>query len=148
MFDNSMPPLTNFRVHFENFHDTTLFLRFLVTFEQGADGIFDRLKKYFQTKKLERKTFWFTFFITRFFHFSILLVLTDLVGNGYLCKDGNFIGFITFRLPATYFAFCSSFKWWEYHNMNVFAQRNRLLSLLWFLRKVFGRKLTFSKHFN
>ena len=90
MFDNSMPPLTNFRVHFENFHDTTLFLRFLVTFEQGADGIVVRLKKYFQTKKLERKTFSFTFFITRFFHSSILLVLADLVSNGYLCKDRNF----------------------------------------------------------
>ena len=69
-----MPTQTKIWVHFENFDVGTSFSRFLATFEQGTNGIFDRLKKYFQTKKLERKTFSSIFFITWFSRWVLLMV--------------------------------------------------------------------------
>ena len=113
-----------------NFHDTDLFLHFLVTFEQGTNGVFDRLKKYFQTKKLWRKTFSSIFSITRFFQCSILMLFIDLCSDAYLMRDRNSTRCIDFRQISTILHYTHWCNGINNIMLDVFAQRTHLLGLI------------------
>ena len=63
--------------------------------------VFDRSEKYFQTKKLWRKTFSSIFSITRFFQCSILMLFIYLGSDAYLMRDRNCTRCIDFRQIST-----------------------------------------------